>query len=842
MTTIPIAASLFLARRWLRSKSVRRSAIMLAVTFAVLGAVFVCVNAFTLTGPQQADRQLGKFQQSTYTNIDPGTLGPRFFGNADAKLAAAVSGAHLMITTPQLTPDSYTKSFVTGSIPTVAFTQDPGLRKAFPGRYTLKSGAWPQSQFDVAISGHLAAALGYRAQFTVLSGHATFHVVGIVNDAYAEKGDLIIAGPGTWESIPRPDPARSYQPVQAQLDVLWSSGSVATVQRVLQAILSPIPPGHGDRASEIDSNYATRSQIAHAPVASFGSNNIVVSYLPLLLAVLLMAGLVVRQTRTDALAGADRLVAVGIARSTTRLAQIAALMTAALASIAVGLGVGWLIGIGLRASVLPHYDDQPLSPLPGPDGHTYLIAAAALLVIAAGTLWPARRPSIARGSKLSQQLARLPFALIRRAAAVVVLVVTFKLAANRHSEGDTALASYLTILAVMLLTPDVLRIALAMLSRSTPRTFVTRRLMSADLGRHAAAAAVVVACISVPICAATQIDSQKLSRAAGAYSLIPPHQMWVQSGSGIQGVTPVGNIITAVPHVGHPVVLRGLAAQDRIHNPNSGYAHFLYVPRSGNFNSYTLVLSSADDLRRFVGSQLPAGAEATLNAGGVLDFTGTVGDQRFVIDSDGGKRRVVPQQLRTLHVSLTRQFSEQYAGVILLSTAKKLNLPISDPTKYIFTNVPTPAINTAVAATVDAGYDSRFVQYNVPPPPPDIPTQWYVFLAGLIAGAFVVLLLVIRSQAKKLRTYSSRLLALGLTARWTLSVLGIQAAIIVGIGLLAGVAAGVLGIALVTDSYLVLNVPSLPIALACGATIVAAGLATASAVRALTAVENPEVN
>lgn len=129
----------------------------------------------------------------------------------------------------------------------------------------------------------------------------------------------------------------------------------------------------------------------------------------------------------------------------------------------------------------------------------------------------------------------------------------------------------------------------------------------------------------------------------------------------------------------------------------------------------------------------------------------------------------------------------------------------------------------------------------MPPAPPDLPTNAYVFLAGLVLGGFAVLLLVIRGQARRLRTYSSRLVAIGLGPRWTLSVLGIQAAVIVGVGPLAGVSAGILGVEITSDNYAATDVLVLPIALACVAIIVAAGLATAMAVRALTATEHPEV-
>lgn len=841
MSTAELRALLVLTGRWIASHGVRRSAVLLTVTFALLGSTFVSVSAFTLSGTQEADRQLGRYQQSTFTNVNPGDLSEDFLSRGESRLGQVISGAHIVITSPQLTPDSYSKAFVKASIPTVSFIEDRSLQKAFPDRYILSSGEWPKSASDVAISSHLAAALGHPQQFPVMSGSATFHVVGVINDSFAKKGDLIIAGPGTWEAIPRPAAARSYQPVQAQVSVYWgASGSPSTVGRVLQSVLPALPQDHGDRTDELATNHVTRDQIASAPVAGFGSDSIVVSYLPLLLVVLLASALVVRQTRADNLANADRLVTLGVRRGATRLSQVTALVSASSAGIAVGVLIGWLVGFALRAGVLPHYANQPLSPFPEVDPTSVAIAAVALLVIGGGTLWPQRSRSAAWLSSAPVRLAAVPFPMIRRCVAVLALIVA--LTFDRHSESDTVRASYLAIVAVLLVVADVVRVALVLLPRGNARTFVTRRLMTSDRSRQAMAAAVIACCIAVPVCAATQIASQRVSRAAGTYSLVPPHQLWVQSGVGIEGVAEVGKIVSAVPNVGPAIAIRGLSAQERLHNPASDYAHFLFTPGSGNFNSYTLVLTTAHDLARILGKQLPAGAETTLNAGGVLDFTGTTGNQQFVVDSDGGKRRVVPVSLPTLHVQLSSQFSQQYAGVILLSTAEELKLPVGDPTKYIFSDVTVSTIGEAVRASVEAGFDSRFVQYNVRPPPPDIPTSWYIFLSALALGGFAVLMVVIRGQAVRLRGYSSRLLAVGLTPRWLLSVLSIEVAVILGIGLATGVAAGIIGIVIVTDSYLVLSVPVLPVALSCLGTVLAAGLATGSAVRALTAVESPEVN
>lgn len=833
-------AQLLLITRWLHSRDARRTSLILAATFAVLAAVFVCTSAFTLGAGQQADSEFGIYEQRTYDSVNIGDLTPSFMEHARAVLASNAPGSDLFIETPELRPDSFTKTYVQSPLATVRFVQDPQIRASFPGRYTLDQGDWPTRASDVVVSRHVFNALPDRVHFTMLSGRARLHVVGVVTDAYAKHDDLIIAGPGTWESIPRPSPGHAYQPVDAQVNVLFETGaSLDGVRRTLEAVLPPLPAAQGARSETIDANYSSRAQVAAEPTAGFGGRTqLVVTYLPLLLIVLLVSALAVGQTRRGFTANADRLVALGARRRTVRRCQVIALEVAALASIAAGLGVGWLVALGLRATVLSHFADEPLSPVPGINLATLGIAVSSLVVISVGALWPSRGPGATLQPAVSGLLDDVHLGLIRR-----VVLVLLVLTARRVGGGDgSVVSSYLVVAAVLLAAPDLLRVVLWCLPRRAARAFLIRRFMKSDAARQAAAVVVVAACLAIPICAATQLASDKASQSALTYNLVPARQVWVQNTGDMGDVTAVARLVSQVPHIGSPVVVRGLTGRPGRRGQAGPSARFVRTPRYGSIGTDPMVLNSATQLRQLIGPGLANNAEAVLNAGGVVDFSQGVGDQQIAVFPAGGgaPERLTPT-LPTVHVSVSRQFTTQFAGAVLLSTARRLSLPVSDPKKYIYTDVPHDTISAAAAAAVDAGYDSEFVQYDVPPPTPDLPIEAYVFLAGLIAGSFAVLLLVIGEQAKRLRTYSARMIAIGLTPRWILSILAIQTALIIGTGLLIGTAAALLGVTISADNYPVLNVPVLPITLACLATIVAAGLATALAVRALRATENLEL-
>lgn len=844
-------ASLFLARRWLGAREVRRSAILLVLVFALTEAVFACVIAFTLSDAQVAG-ELGTFSQRTADSVVVGDLKPDFVSTARTAVAAVDPGANVFLEST-IRPDSFAKTFVQSPLDTVRFIEDPTLTQTFPDRFHLDTGAWPAARDDVVVSKHLFAALPDRTRFTVLSGRATFYVVGVVTDTYATKADIILAGPRTFETIPRADRDHSYAPVEGQVKVFWRNGALKDVAEALSAQLPKLPKGQGSRSDDLKANYFNKSQVrAQAARPQFGENNTVVSSVPLVLVVLVVSALVVGQTRRAYLTNADRLVHLGMRRTPVRLIQTATIVAAAAVSSAVGLGVGWLLAIGLRPTVLKHYATQPLAPIPGIGMRGVAVIAPSLLLIAIGTVWPHR---LVEGARRPHGLGRMGGGLaglgvtvtvaypwIRRIAALLALATAIQIGALPGSTGHTLATAYLTVAALLLLVPDVLRLLVRALPSTDARTFVARRLMSADIARQAAAATVVACCIAIPICTATQLSSQKRHDNALRYSLIPRHQIWVQNTGGPTGnIADMGRIVAAIPGTGTPVVTRDLSVLNTAGTQETAAARFKLLPDGGSYSTALVVVDSVAALQTVLGRALPEQARTVLNNGGVLDFTGARGAQQLLVSFSSGKRLQISPPLPTLDLSVDQQLHAQFAGAILRRTAQALTLPIGKPTKYIFTGISPQTIGPAVAAVVAAGYDADFVQYTTPPPPATLPVQAYVFLAALVLGGFAILLQVVRGQARTLRSYSSRLVAIGLTPRWTLFVLGIQSAVTLGAGVILGAAGGLLGVDLARTAYPSKDIPVLPITLACTATVVAAGLAVLLAVRTITAVESPEI-
>lgn len=804
---------------------------MLGVAFMALTTVVICVNSFTQTPSHTARQQFGVYDDSTYNAIDVGDLGTGDVPALRRSVSGVAADSDVLVESRTLRPDAYPKFYFQAPTDVVRYLEDGSLRTTFPGRYELLRGAWPTKPNDVVVSEHLLDALPTRdrSSFTVLSEQTRFHVTGVIRDDDDRHGDSMVAGPGTWAGLtPRPA-ARQFQPTEGQITVFWrGSADAVQIGRAADRVLPPLPAEQGDRSDAWKANHATRASLEAARPVAFGSDQVVVSYAPLLLIALLVAALAIATMRRPTLVMTDRLVQLGLRRRTVTLLQAGVLTVSAAVAVASGVVVGVAVAALLRITVLAPMATQPFSPIGGMNAASWVVVTLPVAVLAVGALWPGQGAAASSFPGLTRFLHDIHVGLVRRVLVALLVVAAF--AFGTTSRG-WLLGAYAAIAAVVLLTPDVSRLVVWLLPRSRPRLFVARGIMRASVVRQGVAAAVVAVCIAVPITVGAQLASKQANDSAFTFSTVPAGQLWVEKASDTGDVDGVSHAVASVPGIGRPVVVRGLAEPPTASGAAGPTARFSHAADGG---TATMTLANADDLRRLVGDGLPRNAESVLRSGGVVDFSGTRGAQGFVVVANGGERQLTTPALRTVKAHVARAFSSQFSGAVLTSTARRLGLPVGPPVKYLYPSVNDTEIRSAVRATVRAGYDSEFVHYHVPPPAPELPAAALVFFAGLVFGGFVVLLLVITDQARRLRSYSEQLVALGIRPSWTRGVLILQTAIVVGVGLLAGLVGSTLGLRVIAGHYVVTAVPGLPIAASLVLTVIAAGLATALASRALT--------
>lgn len=801
-----------LARIGLRTSTpLRRSSLLIAVAFAALQVVVTCVSAFTLTAEQQADKDLGPFKQQTSTTVLLGDVVPGFLKAASAGVARQAPGSHVSLESTQIRPDSFAKRYVQAPLETLRYLEDPDLRSAAPDRYTIMGGRWPQSPGEVVVSNAIAEALSDPETFTVLSQRATFRVVGTVQDAYVQHGDVMVAAPGTFETIPPASRGRAFQPVEAQLEVRFATATrPAQVEGIAREVV-PLLSGRSADNVSLQENLLTRADAAVQPTPAFGSGQLAVSFVPLALVILVATALSAAQLRRSAQTTTARLVSIGVRPRVVLGSHLVAALLATSLAIAAGLTTGWLMALIARAWPLRDIAGQPLSPIVGLSAPSVWLAATTIVMVAIALAWPTGGTTI-----VARWASQLHLPMLRRTGAAVSAIGAVQIGGGPQS----VTASYLALAAVVLLAPDLLRLLVRALPRNSPRPFLAGRLLRTGGPGPGLATIVVACCVALPTCVATQLVSKQASDASFTYSRVPSHQIWVQN-SGRGDVTAVADVVAAEPGLDSPVTVRGVAFT----GPKSQGAYFTKAPSQGSSNGSIMVVETASDLIKVLGNQAPSAASETVSGGGVLDFTNTAGDQQFLVSTSQGKEVLTTPPLPTLKVTPDRAVRAQFGGAILLDTARELGLPVKPPSTYIFTDTTLNDVEDAVQAAVNAGYDSEFVQYQTPPPPPRLPTYAWAFLGCLLIAAVFVLLVVVRAQARHLRIYTERLVAIGLTPRWTRSVLLIQTGLPLGAGILAGLAAGPIGVLVIADAYAVTDVPAMPILLA-GTTILGAGIVT----------------
>lgn len=822
----------FLTLVWLffRSPRLLLTTTGVLLTVALTTATFVVVNGFALSGGQLAERDLGTKE---HTFAVPIRFGDRFTDPEAEALLNAVRGAGgvgptLVITSFDVSPDSLPAQYSTGRVQLPTYREGPDLTKQFAASYKLLSGRWPTTAGEVVLSPALWERIGKPARFTAFSGAVDLKVAGVASPLFGEDSWRIIGAPGTWQSWPAERIRAGFPGAEGQAHLYWS-GSVAP-QAVAAAVAKvadtqKVVPDHTQVApDQLMTGYQSRSQL-------MARDDIpLTEYLPLIHTYpsVLLTGLItvftVNLNRRRLVGALRRLTAVGLQRRTVSGAMITALLTATTAAALIGLGLGLGIGIAARHWLIPAVSDHPVSPMPSPvDSSARSLIVTGLVCLIAG--WASLRDSRSRGwgRRLAMLTGALPWALLRRISAV--LLVTR--AAAAASTGFPTLeqvsaATFQFVTGFLLLTPDLLRLSTHLLPTSNSVTLTARRLVESDRARHALAATTLACCISVPTAAATLRATEQRTEEAQNIARVPEGQLWVDSGNSTPQIAlRVSDIVASTPGTERPAHL-GIMTEPRFAVPGKG----------GAFG--VLVLPTIDDLRA-VTPDPPADAVNTLRQGGVIDWSGADAPQHFVTQTRDGLKRLT-SELPTTTLPVDPSYQSAFAGAILQSTANRLKLPVQPDSLLVFSDLDEATIRAAVNRVTAEGINPKLVAYHVTPLRIKPPPEWYLATVGVALTGFGLLWAVQRGQARHLRDYAARLLAIGLHRGWSLRVLLVQALQSLLLGLLVGLPAGAIPIALVsanTPLGLVLDIPTGFIGTTIGLSLAAALAAVLLSLRAL---------
>ncbi|WP_148615411.1 hypothetical protein [Nocardioides rubriscoriae] len=826
----------FLLRTWLRPRLVGRSFAYLVVGSCLAMLVYGVVQSLTLTAAQQQQRDFGSSQSMSYDNVALGSLGPDDLARTRSAVQDGLPGSAVFLQTTQLRPDVLPPNFVQAPVDTVTFIEGADYRQAFGDQVGLLRGRWAGATGEVTVSERILDAIGGDDTLTIYSGRKTLKVVGVYQDDFAADSYLLFAGEGTFESIRPASVDKSFQPVYAQVRVLMPTSAASQVDEALGILadqLPTLPDGQGTRPENLSGNLAVRGTNQDGDSAAFGrEGDVIVSFGPPLILLAGAAFLAAGQQRRRHEEVVHLLHRLGGRPSRVLLSRTASYSIVALMSLAAGTVVSIVVLLFARATALPAVAGQPLAPLDIANRQVaVLVAVGALTYVVAtaagdGGLGP--RWASAVGSKI-------PRHLIRRTAGVLAVLSAIRVGDRVETAlagpGDARYAAYAMVAGFCLLAPDFLRVTMWLTSRSSLPLEVASRLMQANLPRFGAAVSLGVMTLGIPVALLVHLDSEQGLTASARYGIVPEGQMWVQSSDTSRDIATVAAVIGDTPGATEGVAFRTLTRIDD-QGVVAEAARFSNIPGSGSYSTAVLTVDSASDLARALPSLTRLeDAARVLNEGGVVDFTShDDDDQRLITYGQAVPQETETPSLPTIQVEASPQVQLQFAGVLLTSTAKGLDLPIGPVSRVIFPDMDAATITSATRALQDAGYDPEFGQYAQTPPEPVLPVNAVAFLLVMTLGSIIILTIAISEQARAVSTSAKRLLALGAPPRWLMKLNSAQAVQMVGVSFTAGLTSGLMAVIVSSHAYPALVIHWVPIGAVTGTVLV---LSTAAAGMAL---------
>ncbi|TQM85391.1 hypothetical protein FHX81_7871 [Saccharothrix saharensis] len=732
------------APRFLRDRTALRASAVVFVVAAFLVAVHVVLQAFSLSGEQVAERDLGEFDAAVglgaVAAVRPGDGAlaedvrdaVRAAGTPDAAVSVVSVDVQLAVPDPPRTP----------------FVEADWVSGFFTGRYALTAGRWPTAPGEIAVTGTGTIDVGLGEALPVLADKASFTVVGVAEDRY-EPGPGLLAAPGTWAALD-PALAESFPSLSASVTAYWSGGDDADVLRRLTAVPARYEV---DPSEAIASSLRTRGSLTSAERESWvdrtpAAYSVPAVVLPLA-AVLLLFGLCDRRFRRNA----DVLTSLGIrpARAAVNVATPAVVW--AFSAVIAGVLAGVALGLVGRAVVdgLVH---PPLSPMPSPAEPALHLVAVTTVGSAVGLalLWWRTAGSAIRNTGQARKAAVVLLGLV---AAVQAWWVDSLV-------GVMVFAGTITV-CVSLLTPELVARVVRAVPGDDPRTRLARARLLRD--RHVpATVAILAAVVGNLVGFAILVDSITTGEQSRSSADVAPGQVVLNGRGGyLQPPSPavVDVARSSVPEH-EPVSLRYLGADDES------------VTFQRDDWGFVLALDTPDQVASLIGRPLRAPERDSLVAGGLVLWE--EGDDRVLVRSVRGRVVATTSPLPAAVADFPAvAWKDGTRGVVLSSTARDLRLPLADGAVF-YSGVSDEAARAIREAVLRAGLDPKEVLVHEEPARVVTPIAVRASVVALGLLTLVTTLVVSWGRAGTLRGHARLLRALGIPVAWTRRVLLLEQA------------------------------------------------------------------
>ena len=745
-----------LSRRFGRSRVLRRSCAVVAVSSAFLVIMMMVLSALTLTGGQVADRDLGRFGAYAGFGALPAVAPCDGLTLAGLQRAARVAGGQDVMVT--LITDSLPVSSRSGQ--RLTLWEGDWRSEPFPRRMDLTSGRWPGRPGEIVITDPDPQVEGVPVRagsLLMVPGQPEgLRVVGIADDRFATQ-TAVLAAPGTWASLPTSLRA-AFTTLTAQPSVYWAGNRPDAVLSALETLASPAG------STRVSATYVDRAAARRMLGRSWVERSPAGYLIPLLLlpttSVLLVAGINDRRHRL-----AMRLVrGTGVPQRVTAASLTLALLVWTLAAAVVGLAVGGGVGAALRPLVAAA-NDRPAGQIGDLTGTAVKVVALLLVTGLAVGVRLGRSGAEPRSTPRAARLAGRARGA-RQLAAVAAWCATALAGVSADSTIKSMIFAGALAAAVLLVTPDVLAATLRRLPERGPRQRLSRRQMVADGPRIAAVTSVLALCLGTSSAFLVLLATFSSSAQAGRYPEVLPGQLRVgQTADRLAGPS--------------EAVLGTVERSGAVEGSTRFEVRTLYSERDGELlgrvsaetapGGLILTVSSTDQVEAMLGQGLVDRARSALEGGGVVLWAGATQQARTRLLVTDGQDDVVSRSAELPAARITIRPSELLegsSGVVLTDTARRLTLPTTTQGPVLFTGLRTVQVDRARDAVAAAGLDLGSLSSYVRPAPVLTPVGLTATAGGLVVVGLLVSLFATHAQVRALRAYLSRLVSIGLAPSW----------------------------------------------------------------------------
>lgn len=759
-----------LARRFLRNRVLRGSATALGVAVTGLVSLFVLQSAFTLTGQQVAERDLGRFDHTVPLSLSTPALRRDREASRAAQAAQEAGASEVSV---ELTSFDLTPSEIDG--PRAIYLERDWSPAPYPERFGLIQGEWPAEPGEVAVPARIlddGNSAGLGESIPLLSGLAEVTVVGVIEDRYAKTAGRILAAPGTFSSFDQSLIASRFTALDLRASISWTAGDPADVT---QAIERTLP---GSTAAGVTSRRFVEAEDRPNFAESYPLGWKIPALALPFLAALVTWGSAVFGLRRTLLTLTSSGVGRGLVTSSITGAVLALLLGAAVC----GGVLGALSGLAIRP-LLHRFSQAPLSPFPDVLPTVVLIATMIALTIPIGVGWVLAAQRTETAHRAPTPIVKAWGALISGRRVLVVVVGVLGLGSSTLPLGDVAAGMVwigLLTVGLLLLTPEVLGLALRFVPTSRARGRLVRRHLEGRSARTVMSVLLITVALGGPLAFATVLATMIQTDEADRIPATASGQLRIISeGSASPPRRTIEVIARELGSSAEPPVLVWELESD---------GRYVGAPSRGS--GLVMAVESVDALARLNNRPLSAEQKAILQSGGVLYGGDTAEASLEFIETTAEGRSLPRGELPATGFELDPAWQVSHAGVVLKATATSLGLPLN-VSDVVYTSLSASDRERGAAAVEAAGLDPYFLKVYEEPLPVRAPPAFYVALIALSCIVIGVAMFVVRTHVTSLRRVLGSLIAVGVSASWARGVVLIELVVTTAVaGLLATVIAG----------------------------------------------------